>query len=499
MNIQMAAYAFDPARFAKDRLDFQPDPRQAEVLKLSIRRGLLNCSRQWGKSSVTAIRAVHHAFFNENSLTLVLAPTERQSAELVRKCRRHLARLDLKLRTDGSNKTSIQLPNGARIIGLPGNEGNIRGFSAVSLLLIDEAARVPDELYHSVRPMIATTGGKAAIWLLSTPKGKRGFFYQEFANHDSRFTAISVPATDCPRISPEFLAEERKALPEHLFLQEYMCQFSQSAASLFRDDDIDACLRDDLLGLFPDNDPLPPAPSIPPDNLRFPYPYQTYFIGVDLGQRQDYTAIAIIELLTVFTDEIDRVTYERKTRTYYRLRHLDRIPLRTDYETIVDYLARLVARQDLAERSIVVMDATGVGAPVYEMFTKRWPPVRETTKVVITGAAEVNRIKGTSYGWTVPRRDLLYSLEALLRNRLLDIAPGIPHTKTLIRELSLMERDFTASGRETIELANSNVHDDLVFATALACWRARRHTVPADVPPDAFRYLTNPGIPGLVR
>ncbi|MEZ5355292.1 MAG: terminase family protein [Bryobacteraceae bacterium] len=486
----------DPVAFAQQVLHFQPDPHQAKVLDPSIRRGLLNCSRQWGKSTITSIRAVHHAFFKENSLTLVLAPTERQSAELVRKCRQWLAMLDIKPRTDGSNKTSLLLPNGARIVGLPGREDNIRGFSSVSLLLIDEAARVPDELYHSVRPMIAAAGETASIWLLSTPKGKRGFFYDEFANPASTFAAVTVPASQCPRIAPEFLEQERISLPEHIFAQEYMCQFSQSAAGLFNDNDIEASLRDELPPMFPHNDPFPPLQIVPPCNTLFPYPYQAFFVGVDVGQRQDFTAIAILELLTVFTEEVDRVTFERKTRSHFRLRHVDRVPLNTEFEAIVDYLVRLVSRQDLAERTNVVIDATGVGAPIYEMFRKRYPPVRESLRLVITGGNEAYKEHGKPH-WTVPRRDLLYGVENLLRNRQLDIATSTPHSKTLIRELSLIERNFTDAGREVLASSCSAAHDDLVFALALAVWRARRHTAPTAVPPDAFRYLTNPQIPGL--
>jgi hypothetical protein len=184
-----------------------------------------------------------------------------------------------------------------------------------------------------------------------------------------------------------------------------------------------------------------------------------------------------------------------KTKQYYRLRHLDRIPLHTDYETIVDYICRIVSRQDLAERTSLVVDATGVGAPVFEMLRKRYPPTREILGVSITAADQAKRLRHEM--WTVPRRDLLYSVESLLRNRLLQVAAGTPHTRTFARELSLMERDFTPAGRETFETAKATAHDDLLFATALACWRAKSLQVPTAVPPEAFRFLTNPTIPGL--
>jgi hypothetical protein len=101
----------------------------------------LNCTRQWGKSTIAAAKAVHRAFTQDKSLVLVASPTDRQSAEFIRKAREMVVTLGIRPRGDGDNQTSLLFPNGSRIVGLPGMEGTVRGFSAVSLLLIDEAAR----------------------------------------------------------------------------------------------------------------------------------------------------------------------------------------------------------------------------------------------------------------------------------------------------------------------------------------------------------------------
>ena len=98
---------------------------------------------------MTAIKAVHRAVSHAGALVVVAGPTERQSAEFLRKVKDFLRTMNLRVRGDGHNRVSVELPNGSRIIGLPGNcEGNIRGFSAVSLLIIDEAARVDESLYR---------------------------------------------------------------------------------------------------------------------------------------------------------------------------------------------------------------------------------------------------------------------------------------------------------------------------------------------------------------
>jgi hypothetical protein len=199
------------------------------VLSTAITRGILNCTRQWGKSTIAAAKAVHQAVSNPESLSVVVSPTARQSAELVRKAAQFTRRLGIRSKGDGDNEISLLFPNGSRIIGLPGTEATIRGFSAVSLLLVDEAARVDDQLYKAVRPMLAVSGG--SLWLMSTPFGKRGFFYEAWTK--GPWERICVPATECPRIKPEFLEEERAAMGDRWFQQEYLCHFTDAVSGLF--------------------------------------------------------------------------------------------------------------------------------------------------------------------------------------------------------------------------------------------------------------------------
>src|SRR5438270_9617906 len=167
-------YRVDAVKFARDRLAFHPDERQTEVLGRRLRRALLNCTRQWGKSTITAAKAVHRAYVVLDSLTVVLTPSARQSGEFLRKAAGFARKLGIRPKGDGDNEISLQFPNGARLVGLPGSEATVRGFSAVSLMIIDEAARVSDELYKTLRPMTAVSGGD--MLLMSTPFGKRGFF-----------------------------------------------------------------------------------------------------------------------------------------------------------------------------------------------------------------------------------------------------------------------------------------------------------------------------------
>ena len=145
--------------WVRQKLGFQPDAAQARVLTARSRRVVMNCTRQWGKSTVTAAKAVHRAYSVAGSLTLVLTPCARQSGEVLRKARDFVRRLEIRVRGDGHNELSIAFPNGSRIVGLPENETTIRGFSDVSLMLIDEASRVPDEIYGAMRPTWWSTMG----------------------------------------------------------------------------------------------------------------------------------------------------------------------------------------------------------------------------------------------------------------------------------------------------------------------------------------------------
>ena len=233
-----------PHEWARDKLGFEPDDRQAQVLASGAARGLLNCTRQWGKSTVTAAKAVHEAYTHAESLTLVVSPTARQSGEFVRKAAVFTQRLGIRPKGDGDNEISLELPNGSRIVGLPGTESTIRGFSAVSLLLVDEASRVSDDLYLAIRPMLAVSRGK--LWLMSTPNGKRGFFHEAWEHGGPEWERIRVTAYECPRIPAQFLEEERKTMGERWFQQEYLCEFTDSVSGVFDGDAVARAMTDEV-------------------------------------------------------------------------------------------------------------------------------------------------------------------------------------------------------------------------------------------------------------
>ena len=240
----------DDLRAGLDRVSFartlglEPDPWQEDLLRSEARRIILNASRQSGKSTMTAVIALHTAITKPGSLTLILSPSERQSKESYQKVAR-LSRTTPHAILDSDRKTGAEFANGSRVEALPGTEGSVRGYSAVDLLVVDEASRVSDDLFFAIRPMLATSAGR--LIMLSTPNGKRGIFYETWRDAGaSGFESYEIPAVMCPRISSVFLEEERRSLPERVYRQEYECSFEEAEGQVFSEASIQAAITPEV-------------------------------------------------------------------------------------------------------------------------------------------------------------------------------------------------------------------------------------------------------------
>lgn len=238
----------DRVQFAADA-GLPPDPWQADFLTSEENRILLNCHRQSGKSSIAATLAIHGAFTEPNTLQILLSPGLRQSGELFRKCADIYHKAGALVAPSSETALTLTLTNGARIVSLPGNEATVRGYSGVRRIIVDEAARVPDALYRAVRPMLAVSGGQ--LIAMSTPWGKRGWWYEAWESREP-WRRFIVTADECPRISSEFLAEEKRTMPKTWFEQEYMCVFGDMQGQIFPTDLIMTAFSDEIEPLFPD-------------------------------------------------------------------------------------------------------------------------------------------------------------------------------------------------------------------------------------------------------
>jgi hypothetical protein len=234
-------HALGPAVWAEEALGLELDPWQRDVIRSPGKRDLLNVTRQGGKSTVAAVLALHQALYRPNSLTLLVSPSLRQSSELFRKVTDLRAQLPAQPVLSEDNRLSLAVAGGGRIVSLPGSEATVRGFSGASLIVEDEAARVDDALYMAVRPMLATSGGR--LILMSTPFGKRGHYWKEWSE-GSTWQRTEIPATKVPRISADFLEEEKNSMGLWWFEQEYLCQFKEATDSVFTHDEITRMFSD---------------------------------------------------------------------------------------------------------------------------------------------------------------------------------------------------------------------------------------------------------------
>lgn len=228
---QSMAMAIDPSNVLKAR-GMIVDPWQRDFLLSNDQYTLLNCTRQAGKSTVVSALALHEAIFKPKSTILILSPGQRQSSELFRKVLEAYNAIGRPVAAEYETQLKIELKNGSRVLCMPGKEETVRGYTP-SLLIIDEASRVADDLYRSVRPMLAV--GKGRLVALSTPFGQRGWFFKEWTDEKSPFKKVKVTWKDCPRITEEFIADEARAMGKPWVDQEYNCLFTAMEGLVYPD------------------------------------------------------------------------------------------------------------------------------------------------------------------------------------------------------------------------------------------------------------------------
>jgi hypothetical protein len=267
----MSARPRPPAVEIMRNLGLEPDPWQIRVLKLPVRQMLLNCCRQAGKSTTVALLALVEAIFVPGTKVLLVSRSLRQSQELFRIVSDFYRRLGSPM-LKRLTREELLMTNLSRIVCLPCREDTIRGYSNVGILILDEASRVPDDLYRAVRPMLAVSNGRMIC--LTTPHGKRGFFYEAWTRGGDDWARIEVPATQVPRIKPEFLDQERREMGDAVFRREYECSFESLEGLVYPD--FGRCV----------------VAALPPHVSEKPvYPQGKRYGGIDFGFRNPFAAI----------------------------------------------------------------------------------------------------------------------------------------------------------------------------------------------------------------
>jgi len=226
-----------PVEFAMS-VGIEPDPWQVEVLASDHPRKILCCGRQTGKSTVGAVLAIHKALTKPGSTVLCVAPGERQAKLIFKKAARFYEMAGYPLPAHSRRMTGLELSNGSVIEALPAVERTTRGYS-VDLLVVDEAGAVADMDYHGIFPALIATQGEQV--LLSTPRGKRGFFHEIWHGAED-WQQMLVRSDEVGRMRPEDLEVFRSSMPEQFFRQEFFCEWLDTEGSLFSYDDIQAAL-----------------------------------------------------------------------------------------------------------------------------------------------------------------------------------------------------------------------------------------------------------------
>jgi phage FluMu gp28-like protein len=417
----------DPVVFAETILGFCPFQYQAELLRSQSKRIVACWARQTGKTTAIAVKVVHFAFTNAKTTTLIVSRGLRQSMimfgviEGMVKTHPILRKSVVK-----ATRTLIELRNGSHIIALPcGPDGSsLRGHTA-HLVVMDEAAFMPEDVIASVIfPMLATTNGRAIM--LSTPWGRDHMFYRSFKNPN--YWSQHVRAEECPRISKEFLEEQRLDIGELRYKMEYEAEFVEDENSFFKQDLIRECVEDyDLI----DEDQLKTEGRIP----------GSYFLGADFGKRVDYSVVALLK-----EEENER----------YRLEFLRQFPLGTPYAEVVAFVQRLNQKFDVGKGFV---DQGAVGESLVEEIKEFAPQVE--------GLPFTARIK----------QDLMILLQTRMEQKRL----ALPLDRVLLSQINEQQYRF-GKVKPTERPEEKGImtfyhppgtHDDQLWALALAVYAAK--------------------------
>jgi hypothetical protein len=213
-----------------------------------------------------------------------------------------------------------------------------------------------------------------------------------------------------------------------------------------------------------------------------------YFVGLDLGQARDYTAVAVVtfderrKLAVALANELYRLRGRRASerglpKPGVEVVHLERMPLGTPYPETVRRVGALLDTPPLEGNAELVVDATGVGAAVVGML--REAGLRFKSVLITAGDEEA----GAGDTYRVPKRDLIAAPQVLLQSRELKIAAELPEAGTLIEELQNFRYEITRSGNDTYAAWREGDHDDLVLAVALAVWALKKDPAPSPAYP----------------
>jgi len=372
-------------------------------------------SRQSGKSLMISLYSLYMCLVNTSFRVLMVAPTQEQSAELYSKLRKIALGSELiKSEIISSSQTEINFRNGSRVKALPcGPEGvTIRGLTA-DIIIIEEAGYVKDSIVNEViMPMIGSAQSYGQCIKIGTPKGKN-HFYESSYGKETKYSLIHIPYTiplDEGQYSKDFINEQKNNLTELEFKTEYEAEFIEDADAYFKQDLIDSCVEDYVLGAY--------------------HPKSIFTLGVDFARMGE--------------DESVFTVVEESMEKDIRVNFIDS----TLHKPMTDAIGRIKVLDEKYTFQKIYLDETGMGAGPTDMLTEELG----------------ERVEGLTF--TVKSKQDLYSnLKKLMEQGRIKI----PNNRKLLYQLADLRYEVMSSGDLKIHHSERG-HDDFADSLALSCW-----------------------------
>jgi phage FluMu gp28-like protein len=422
----------DPVLFAKNFFGFQTKDYQADLLRDKSKRIVVRWSRQAGKTTCIALRAIWFACAYPKTLTLIVAPTLRQSMIMSDRIQDFLTGIPKEKCSaliEKMQRTTVRFRNGSRIIALPNSPQLLRGYTANQCIADESAFFKDDELvfYNVLYPMLSTTDG--TLIASSTPWSKDSVFYRMCQSPDfSKHTVTCEDVVKSGLTKQSFIDEMRSQLPFERFQREFMAEFVE---------DVDAWLTQSLIVSCID------AQLLPYDFQH--QPQGEFYVGVDFGKEQDFSVVLVVE----------------KQSSLLRVVHVHRFPLHTEYASVIGYIKSLQDRWRTIRA--VYGDVTGVGNYIVE-------------DMVHSGIQGVTGITFTVQS----KEEMATILREKMRNGEVKI-PYVPARKLedidLTAELNVEKFELMKTGHLRFSHPEGG-HDDVFWSIALAVYGAVQAPLP---------------------
>lgn len=397
----------------------QPWQRRYWKAFLTNRRMISLCSRQIGKSFVSAFCCVYDCVVNNAKWTLV-STGQRSADELLAKCLMLTKYFEGMLRgtqlrfSFTHNATTIKFSNGASIVSLPNNPAGLRGFS--SSLLLDEFAFISngEEVWKACIPFLTSpNGAEKKLQIISTPAGQTGKFYDLWTHSEDYFkTKVTLLDAVNEGLNVDVDEIRKTVMDDSVFQQEYMCEFLDAESALFPYEVLRASTYD----------PITTEMKI-----------SKCYLGVDIGRTHDKTSIAILV-------ECGGVLYVTRVESLSN----------KEFSYQEDYIGKLIKTLNPIK---VCIDATGIGAQLAENLHKRFGQVKEIH-------------------FSNENKNEMFTLT---RSKMGDSTLFIPNDNALIEDLHKIRRLVGPSGKLSFSASRDDKgHADDATAIALAVYATKK-------------------------